>query len=224
MNKIKKHKNMFLLALALVMAYAGYHAREYYIAMADLPVLGQTTTDENGNRVYHSIADFEVVNQMGDTLRNDDFKGKIHVANFFFTSCPLICPTITQNLRTVQNNLSLEELVFVSFSIDPKRDSVPRLKQFAERMRVDEANWHFVVADKSSIYLLARNSYFLVAVEGTAERNDFIHSEQVALVDKDMRIRGFYDGMDEQEMVKLESDILKLHRSYEEHDLADQFN
>lgn len=222
MNKLQAHKYLILLGLALVLAYAGYHARAYYISISDLPILGETSRDSNGNVVYHTIAPFETINQKGEVISDTDFKGKIHVANFFFTSCPLICPTITQNLRTVQNNLSYDDLAFVSFSIDPKRDTIGRLKQFAERMRVDESNWHFVVAVKSEIYLLARNSYFLVAVEGTADRNDFIHSEKVALVDKELRIRGFYDGMDELEMVKLERDIIKLHNSYEANDLAGQ--
>ncbi len=211
---IKETKYLLVLAAALAMAYVAYFVRGYIADVSPLPIMGQRTTDDAGNRIYHTISPIAAVNQHGDTITGDDLKGRIHVANFFFTSCPLICPSMTLNMKTVQEGLDIPDLLFVSYSIDPKRDSSARMMQFAERFSVDDHNWHFLTADKEAVYMLARNSYFMLAVEGTPERNDFIHSEQLVLVDKELRIRGVYDGMEEREMRQLKRDILKLHRLY----------
>lgn len=201
--------------LSMVLAFAGYSFINLITDYTELPYLGETIKDSEGNKVYHQIGSFEVINQNGEVLTEEDFKGKIHIANFFFTSCPVICPKMTNNLKDyVQNELNIPPLEFISFSIDPKRDSIQKMKAFAEKFGVDESNWHFVRGDKKEIYKLARNSYFLVAVEGSEERNDFIHSEQVALVDKELHIRGFYDAMKEEEVKQLKKDIIKLNKSY----------
>lgn len=211
----KDLKYIFVGIVAMGLAFAIYSFIGVINDFTDLPYLGNTTKDEQGNKVYHQIGEFKVVNQFGDTLTQDDMRGKIHVANFFFTSCPVICPKMTTNMKEgVQEKLkNIPELQFISFSIDPKRDSIQKMKKFAERFDIDESNWNFVVADKKDIYVLARNSYFLVAVEGTEERNDFIHSEQVALVDQNLHIRGFYDAMEEADMKQLKKDIIKLSKS-----------
>lgn len=201
--------------LSMGLAFAGYAFINLITDYTELPYLGETTKDSDGNKVYHQIGAFEVMNQNGEILTQEDFKGKIHIANFFFTSCPVICPKMTTNLKElIQDELNFPELNFISFSIDPKRDSIQKMKTFAEKFEIDESNWHFVRADKKEIYTLARNSYFLVAVEGSQERNDFIHSEQVALVDKNLHIRGFYDAMKEDEVKQLKKDIIKLKKSY----------
>lgn len=211
----KDLKYIFVGVIALIIAFVGYAMFNLSENIGELPILGETIKDNDGNKIHHTISSFEVINQFGDTLTEKDFKGKIHIANFFFTSCPVICPKMTTNLKEqIQDELEIPELEFISFSIDPKRDSIQKMKAFAEKFKVDESNWQFVRADKKEIYLLARNSYFLVAVEGSEERNDFIHSEQVALVDKDLQIRGFYDAMKEDEMKKLKKDIIKLKKSY----------
>lgn len=211
----KDLKYIFVGVISLMVAFIGYAMFNLNENVGKLPILGETVKDNDGNKIYHTISSFEVINQFGDTLTEKDFKGKIHIANFFFTSCPVICPKMTTNLKEqIQDDLDIPELEFISFSIDPKRDSIQKMKTFAEKFEVDESNWHFVRADKKEIYILARNSYFLVAVEGSQERNDFIHSEQVALVDKDLQIRGFYDAMKEDEMKKLKKDIIKLKKSY----------
>lgn len=207
-------KYIIILGLAFLLGYGIYSVNNLIKDKSELPILGQTLKDENGNKIYHTIDTFTTINQHGDTITEQFFKGKIHVANFFFTSCPVICPQMTTNLKTVQESVNVPVLEFVSFSIDPKRDSIQRMKQFAERFEIDERNWHFVRAEKEVIYKLVRNSYFLLAVEGTSEKNDFIHSEQVALVDKDLRIRGFYDAMDEEGIKQLKKDITKLYKSY----------
>jgi protein SCO1 len=207
-------KYIIYLVLAFGLGFGIYKAHSALSDIQELPVLGQTLKDEDGNKIYHTIAEFTVVNQNGDTITQEDLKGKIHIANFFFTSCPVICPRMTVNLQKVQNESSVPELTFISFSIDPKRDSIQKMKQFAERFDIDESNWHFVRAEKEDIYKLVRYSYFLIAVEGSAEKNDFIHSEQVALIDKDLRIRGYYDAMDDEGIKQLTKDIKKLHKSY----------
>jgi protein SCO1/2 len=207
-------KYILLLGLAFVLGYGIYTANNLYKDYTELPILGQTLKDEAGNLIYHTIDTFTTINQNGEIISQQSMKGKIHVANFFFTSCPVICPQMTLNLKTVQESVNIPDFEFISFSIDPKRDSIQKMKQFAEKFEVNESNWHFVRAEKEVIYKLVRNSYFLLAVEGSSEKNDFIHSEQVALVDKDLRIRGFYDAMDEEGITQLKKDIKKLNKSY----------
>jgi len=207
-------KYILLLGLAFVLGYGIYTANNLYKDYTELPILGQTLKDEAGNLIYHTIDTFTTINQNGEIISQQSMKGKIHVANFFFTSCPVICPQMTLNLKTVQESVNIPDFEFISFSIDPKRDSIQKMKQFAEKFEVNESNWHFVRAEKEVIYKLVRNSYFLLAVECSSEKNDFIHSEQVALVDKDLRIRGFYDAMDEEGITQLKKDIKKLNKSY----------
>lgn len=207
-------KYVLLLGLAFVLGYSIYTGNNLLKDYSELPILGQTLKDNEGNLIYHTIDTFTTINQKGEIITQQSMKGKIHVANFFFTSCPVICPQMTLNMKKVQESIDVSGLEFISFSIDPKRDSIQKMKQFAERFEIDETNWHFVTAEKEVIYKLVRNSYFLLAVEGTAEKNDFIHSEQVALVDRDLRIRGFYDAMDEEGIAQLKKDIKKLNKSY----------
>jgi protein SCO1 len=214
MMKSNEIKYVIYLGLALLLGYGIYEANNLHSDMSELPILGQTLKDENGNLFHHTIDTFTTINQHGESVTAENLVGKIHVANFFFTSCPVICPKMTLNLKSVQENVDVPDLYFVSFSIDPKRDSIQKMKQFAEKFEIDESNWHFVRAEKEIIYKLVRNSYFLVAVEGSSEKNDFIHSEQVALVDKELRIRGFYDAMDEDGIKQLKKDIVKLYKSY----------
>lgn len=178
------------------------------------PILGPTTTNADGETVQHVVAPFETIDQLGRTVTNDALAGSPYVASFFFTSCPVICPEMTVAIKEVQDSYAADDLSFVSFSIDPERDTIARLKAFAERFEVSHDNWHFVRADKDDIYRWARNEFMLTAIEGTAENNDFIHSELVALVDADGHVRGFYDPTDASRRKELMRDIdLLLERS-----------
>jgi protein SCO1/2 len=166
---------------------------------------------------YHRIADFSLLNQNGDTITQEDYRNKIYVADFFFTTCPTICPIMTANLVEVQAALANDlEVLLLSHSVTPEIDSVAQLKKYAIEKGVNDAKWNLVTGDKKQIYELARKSYLAVQEDGDGGPFDMIHTENFILVDKQRRIRGFYDGTKEEEMDRLLSDIEILKNSEEE--------
>ena len=166
---------------------------------------------------YHRIADFSLLNQNGDTITQENYRDKIYVADFFFTTCPTICPIMTANLVEVQAALVNDpEVLLLSHSVTPEIDSVAQLKKYAIEKGVNDAKWNLVTGDKRQIYELARKSYLAVQEDGDGGPFDMIHTENFILVDKQRRIRGFYDGTKEEEMDRLLSDIEILKNSEEE--------
>ena len=166
---------------------------------------------------YHRIADFSLLNQNGDTITQENYRNKIYVADFFFTTCPTICPIMTANLVEVQAALANDsEVLLLSHSVTPEIDSVAQLKKYAIEKGVNDAKWNLVTGDKKQIYELARKSYLAVQEDGDGGPFDMIHTENFILVDKQRRIRGFYDGTKEEEMDRLLLDIVILKNSEEE--------
>jgi len=166
---------------------------------------------------YHRIADFNLLNQNGDTITQENYRDKIYVADFFFTTCPTICPIMTANLVEVQAALANDpEVLLLSHSVTPEIDSVAQLKKYAIEKGVNDAKWNLVTGDKKQIYELARKSYLAVQEDGDGGPFDMIHTENFILVDKQRRIRGFYDGTKEDEMDRLLSDIEILKNGEEE--------
>ena len=166
---------------------------------------------------YHRIADFSLINQNGDTITQENYRNKIYVADFFFTTCPTICPIMTANLVEVQAALASDpEVLLLSHSVTPEIDSVAQLKKYAIEKGVNDAKWNLVTGDKKQIYELARKSYLAVQEDGDGGPFDMIHTENFILVDKQRRIRGFYDGTKEEEMDRLLTDIEILKKSVEE--------
>lgn len=166
---------------------------------------------------YHRIGDFSLLNQNGDTITQENYRDKIYVADFFFTTCPTICPIMTANLVEVQAALANDpEVLLLSHSVTPEIDSVAQLKKYAMEKGVNDAKWNLVTGDKKQIYELARKSYLAVQEDGDGGPFDMIHTENFILVDKQRRIRGFYDGTKEEEMDRLLSDIEILKNSEEE--------
>ncbi len=164
---------------------------------------------------YHTIADFELINQNGDTITQKDYEGKIYVADFFFTTCPSICPIMTKNMGAIQGNiLDDDDILLLSHSVTPKIDSVPQLKKYALEKGVIDTKWNLVTGDKKKIYELARKSYFAVLNDGDGGEFDMIHTENFILIDKEGRIRGTYDGTSSEEVAKLLGDIEILKKSY----------
>ncbi|MEQ9377496.1 MAG: SCO family protein [Imperialibacter sp.] len=166
-----------------------------------------------GNANIHTIAPFKLVNQNGDTITESDLKGKVYVANFFFTICPMICPKMTDNLERVVVEFEHDDSVLlVSHTVMPWVDSVAVLHDFAERRGIQSDKWHLLTGEKDDLYTLGRESYF--ADEGfgksvTAD-SDFLHTENVVLVDSQLRIRGIYNGTLQLEMSRLIEDIRRL--------------
>ncbi|MGO3182440.1 MAG: SCO family protein [Aequorivita sp.] len=161
---------------------------------------------------YHTIADFSLVNQNGETVTQADYKDKIYVADFFFTTCQTICPIMTDHMVKIQEKLKDEhDVLLLSHTVTPEIDSVPQLKKYAIEKGVNDAKWNLVTGDKKEIYDLARKSY-LAAKDVPYEEFDLIHTENFVLIDKEKRIRGFYDGTDPEAIEVLLHDIEVLEK------------
>ena len=156
---------------------------------------------------YHKISDFELINQNGEIITQEYYKNKIYVADFFFTTCQSICPIMTKNMLEIQEQLKNDkEILLLSHTVTPEIDSVQQLKKYALENRIDDDKWNLVTGEKKQIYDLARKSY--LAVEDSEFGNfDMIHTENFMLIDKKRQIRGFYDGTDKDEIIRLLSDI-----------------
>lgn len=144
----------------------------------------------------HEIEHFQFRDQSGAYISEESVKGKIYVANFFFTICPSICPTMTQNLLAVQEAFKNEkDIVLLSHSVMPATDNVAQLKKYAERWEIDSRQWHLLTGDKTQIYQLARQSYFAEKEMGIQkDKNEFLHTENAFLIDKNGYIRGVYNA------------------------------
>lgn len=164
---------------------------------------------------YHTIADFELVNQNGDTISQETYTNKIYIADFFFTTCPTICPVMTANMADIQEVIrDDDEVLLLSHSVTPEIDSVQQLKKYALEKGVIDSKWNLVTGSKKQIYELARKSYLAVLTDGDGGPYDMIHTENFILVDKERRIRGFYDGTNPDEIVQLLEDLKVLKSSY----------
>jgi protein SCO1/2 len=164
---------------------------------------------------YHTIADFSLTNQNGKTITQRDYKDKIYIADFFFTTCPTICPVMTKNMAGIQEQIiDDDDVLLLSHSVTPVIDSVAQLKKYAVEKGVNDAKWNLVTGDKKQIYKLARKSYLAVKNDGDGGPFDMIHTENFILVDKQRRIRGFYDGTKTGDIEKLLKDLDILKASY----------
>ena len=169
----------------------------------ELVDIGLQKTSKN-----HTVADFELINQNGEIITQEDYKDKVYVADFFFTRCPSICPIMTNNIGKLQKEfLNNTEVKFLSLSVTPDIDSVAVLKQYAVDNGVIDTKWNVTTGNKKHIYELARKSYFAVVEEGDGGLQDFIHTPNFILIDKKKQIRGIYDGTNDNEILRLINDM-----------------
>ncbi len=169
---------------------------------------------------YHRVADIRLTNQVGESISlNGDLKGKILVIDFFFVSCPTICPHLTANMAKLQKafrrnkakEASLDTVVqLVSITVNPMCDSFKRLREYADRHGANSDHWWFLTGDKKEIYDFARNQLFVTAVPGDGGPEDFIHTEKMILVDRNRHIRGYFNGLDSADVQKIADDIVLL--------------
>jgi protein SCO1/2 len=159
-------------------------------------------------RKFHKIADFKLTNQNGKTITQADYKGKIYVADFFFTTCQTICPIMTDHMYQIQKEImDDDEVMLLSHTVTPEIDTVAQLKRYAKLKGVNDAKWNLVTGDKKQIYKLARKSYLAVKTDGNGDAYDMIHTENFMLIDKKRQIRGFYDGTNAEDIERLLKDI-----------------
>ena len=164
---------------------------------------------------YHKIANFSLVNQNGKTITQNNYKDKIYVADFFFTTCQTICPIMTNHMVDIQKSIiNDDDVMLLSHSVTPKIDSVEQLKRYAIKKGVNDKKWNLVTGDKKEIYELARKSYLAVKDNGDGGPFDMVHTENFMLIDKKRQIRGFYDGTNKGDIDRLLEDIehLKLEK------------
>ncbi len=163
---------------------------------------------------YHKISDFKLTNQNGKEITQANYKDKIYVADFFFTTCQDICPVMTKNMYQLQEILKNDnEILLLSHTVIPEVDTVEQLKEYAIENNVDDSKWNLLTGDKKQIYELARKSYLAVE-DSNFNEFDMIHTENFMLIDKEKQIRGFYDGTNSEEINRLLKDIEILKQSY----------
>lgn len=187
--------------------------RYYADSVITKTVNGKTTNDT----LWHKVRNISLVNQLGDTVSLHDVKGKMIVADFFFTRCPSICPKMTRNMSRLQRSfrhlaegrrvIDSSAVRFLSFSVDPERDSVRQLKQYADRFGVDHDNWWLLTGPKKDIYDFALNELKLGLQDGEGVDTSFIHSSKFVLIDREYVVRGYYDGLDTTALARLAGDI-----------------
>lgn len=229
MSKSKGNKFILGLAVAFVLPLSFYFIAKFLSKdKIHLPphfrveridtfeVDGKMQTDT----IFHTVADLHLTNQLGqDVSLNEDLKGKILVVNFFFTTCPTVCPTLTGNIGMLQKafrrNTKIEQrfdnaVQFVSISVDPAHDTFQALREYSERFHANHDHWWFLTGDKQSIYDFARNELKLAVGPGDGGADDFIHTEKLTLIDAHRNIRGYYDGLDTVQIKKCADDIVLI--------------
>jgi protein SCO1/2 len=187
-----------------------------------LPILGARTPVQNTvdgkttvDTVYKTIPPFQFVNQDSLAVTNHDFDGKIYVADFFFTSCPDVCPIIQRNmLKVYQKYKNNRQVKLVSYTIDAAHDRPSKLKQYATKLGVDGTQWEFLWGSKQSVFSLAKNDYQVSVDDDTKGPGGFAHEGFLVLVDKDKRMRGVYDGTSNEQVAKLMKDMDTLLLEY----------
>ncbi|PRY13820.1 protein SCO1/2 [Pontibacter ummariensis] len=172
-----------------------------------LPILGPREV-QAGDTLYHTIPDFAFADQDSSLVTPETFQGDIYVADFFFTSCPTICPKMkSQMLRVYEKYQGNDNVKFLSHSIDPAHDTVAVLRDYADRLGVDAGKWHFITGDRDAIFDIAQNSYMASAMEDEKEPSGLVHSGAFLLIDSQRRVRGHYDGTKAEEVDQLMRDM-----------------
>lgn len=179
-----------------------------------LPIWGQKEFIQgiDQDTVYHTISYWSFTNQDGELISKSDYEGEVYVANFFFTRCPGICPILTKNIKQVQAKTKGINISFLSHTVDPKNDTIGRLKWYCDNKKIDNSNWDFVTGDQNSIYEMGVLSYLVPNSEDALAPGGFLHSDKLILIDTKSRIRGMYSGTDSTEVERLILDIGKLTR------------
>jgi protein SCO1/2 len=206
----KKSLNFYISFIFILVAFSACQEKQ-----KRLPIEGprEVRTGLSGatDTTYHTIPEFSFVNQDSSIVTQDTFSDGIYVADFFFTTCPSICPIMkTQLLRVYEKYKGNDKVKILSHSIDPKHDSVAVLNEYASSLGVSSDQWHFVTGDKEDVFKIAQTSYLVSVAEDNLAPGGVIHSGAFLLIDSNRRIRGHYDGTKAEEVDKLMNDIAIL--------------
>jgi len=215
-------KNKVLIFFSLFFILLGCNEKD--AEQSNLPYFGvhdlEIQTDSNGKKIgadtiYYTVPKFHMINQDSVQITHHDFENKIYIADFFFTTCPSICPAKTRQLSRIQDSLIVHSLFgnkvkLISHTVDPDRDTPSVLKQYASIHNIDTKNWYLVTEEKEYLYRIAKEGYMATAFADEDAEGGFFHTDQFVLLDKERHIRGFYDGTDPMEVDQLWNDIQKL--------------
>lgn len=198
-----------LFGILLKKSKFGYH---------ELPVY---SSDEFGTQVPYTVDSFSLLDQNGEVFTRDSIGDRIVISNFFFASCPEVCPTINGHMKIASQKLeNSTDVLFLSHTVDPYNDSVAVLRAYADKFEVNDDQWKFLTGKKSTIYHLARDSYKAV-IQEVPDTNDFIHSEKIMLIDKNYHVRGIYDGLKITEVMEMIEDARFLLKTYKDNTTKD---
>lgn len=180
-----------------------------------LPILGEKEfiPSIDKDTLYHTIPNWEFNNQSGELINSDSLFGKIHIVDFFFSHCPTICPAKTVNIKKIQENLNnkcVTDVEFLSFSVDPERDSAERLANYAKDYGIDISNWNLLTGSEEEIYKLGVEGYLVPNQKDSLAPGGFLHSEKIMLIDDKSRIRAYYNGTDSDIIQQIISDVKSL--------------
>lgn len=181
-----------------------------------LPYLGVHDIDpETQDTIFHSVQPFSFINQNKEVITENSLIDKITIVDFFFSTCPTICPVMTQNMVKLQETWKTEKSIqFLSHTVDPETDTPEKLKRYAKRQGANTQNWNFVTGDKREIYESGVYNFMVSTQEDALSEHGFLHSSLFILVDKQLRIRGIYDGLEETDLEKLNNDLTILLNEY----------
>jgi protein SCO1/2 len=191
----------------------GMPGRYYYDSVTSVIKDGKKIDDT----LWHSVTDFKFQNQLGRTVSMADLPGKVIVADFFFTRCPSICPKLTTNIKKLQDALSTKDqfmqlnpsfIQFLSFSVDPERDSVSVLKAYGDKFGINPDIWWLLTGPKKQIYDFSISELKLGLADGEGVDSNFIHTQKLVLLDKDHVVRGYYNGLDSVDLRKMANDMV----------------
>ena len=217
MKKLKKY-SLLIVVCCFFFSCKNIKKEEATSRVDELPYYNEASftpkwLDSNSEQLlaFHKIPNFSLTNQNGEKITQKTFENKIYVTDFFFTTCPGICPIMTKNMAMVQDAFKNDDSVLMlSHSVTPSKDSVPQLKKYALEKNIAK-NWHLVTGDKKEIYDLGREFYFVEEDLGEPKGlDDFLHTENFVLIDKNKHIRGIYNGLNKNSVAQLITDIKTL--------------
>ncbi len=221
MKKLNRNANNWLILLALLMATCGKKnaiQQQLTVYQPTLPYMGPhiiQEREENGvvitDTIYHTIPPFSFIDQDGNIVTEKIVDGKVYIADFFFTTCPSICPKMGATLQLVQEKLKNEpQFMILSHSIDPEHDTPVVLKEYAKKMGANESQWKFLTGSRDSIYTICEESYMAFAYEDANAEGGFVHSGFLVLIDQKRHIRGAYDGTRAELADSIVADVKRL--------------
>lgn len=212
---LQNKKIGLLLLLPLVFIIWFFINKNKQQPIRSLPFYGPKNEIIGTDTVYHKVKPFKFINQYNEIVTEENVKNKIYVTDFFFTTCQTICPIMSNELERVYKEFKLnDDVMILSHTVNPEEDSVEVMKKYATMHGVNDKKWLFLTGDKKHLYEIARKSYLLNAEEGNGDEDDFIHTQNFALIDKEKHIRGFYDGTDSADISRLIIDMKLLIKEY----------